>query len=117
MITTDLAAGATNLSITGTSAAIVPISSTQAEVQVTWTSVGTAGTDDSITLDQFCLVAGAIVQSFEDIPFDLSLRECKRFFRKSFPYAALSSNAGIASSVEVVSAAAAQIGFCKFKGH
>ena len=84
-ITTDLAAGATNLSIAGTSAAIVPITSTQGEIQVTWTPVGTAGTDDSITLDQFCLVAGAIVQGFEDIPFDISLRECKRFFRKSFP--------------------------------
>jgi hypothetical protein len=111
-ITTDLAAGATNTAITGTSAAIVPVTSTQGEVQVTWTPVGTAGADDSLTLDQFCLVAGAIVQSFEDLPFDECLRQCKKFYRKSFPYGiAPAQNAGIAGSVEVVSAAASQIGF------
>ena len=111
-ITTDLAAGATNTAISGTSAAIVPVTSTQGEVQVTWTPVGTAGTDDSITLDQFCLVAGTIVQSFEDIPFDISLRECKRFFRKSFPYATPpSQNAGLSGAIAVISQAAAAIGF------
>lgn len=107
-ITTDLAAGATNTSITGTSAAIVPVTSTQGEIQVTWTPVGTAGTDDSLTLDQFCLVAGAIVQSFEDIPFDLSLRECKRFYRKSFPYGvAPAQNAGLPGALGVKASAAA----------
>jgi hypothetical protein len=107
-ITTDLAAGATNAAITGTSAAIVPVTSTQGEIQVTWTPVGTAGTDDSITLDQFCLVAGAIVQSFEDLPFDTCLRECKKFYRKSFPYAvAPAQNAGLPGAMAVISQAAA----------
>jgi hypothetical protein len=111
-ITTDLAAGATNAAIMGTSVAIVPITSTQGEIQVTWTPIGTAGTDDSITLDQFCLVAGAIVQSFEDLPFDTCLRECKKFFRKSFPYGtAPAQNAGLAGTIAAISSAAAQLGF------
>jgi hypothetical protein len=116
-ITTDLAAGAANTSITGTSAAIVPVTSTQGEIQVTWTPVGTAGTDDSLTLDQFCLVAGTIVQSFEDIPFDLSLRECKRFYRKSFPYGiAPAQNAGLPGALGVMAGAAAKIGiFVQFE--
>jgi hypothetical protein len=110
-ITTDLAAGATNTSITGTSAAIVPITSTQGEIQVTWTPVGTAGTDDSLTLDQFCLVAGAIVQSFEDLPFDTCLRECKKFFRKSFNYnVAPAQNAGNGGAIGAWSQAVARLG-------
>jgi hypothetical protein len=108
-ISVNIAAGAENLSITGTSSVIVPVSSTQAELQVSWTPVGTAGTDDSITLDQFCLVAGAIVQSFEDIPFDISLRECKRFFRKSFPYGtAPAQGAGQAGALATYVQAATQ---------
>ena len=94
-ITTNLTAGTSNLAITGTSSGTVASTATQGELQVTWTPVGTAGTDDSLTLDQFCLVAGSIVQSFTDIPFDESLRQCKRFYRKSFPYSvAPAQNAG-----------------------
>jgi hypothetical protein len=111
-IAVDLAAGATNMAISGTSSTVVPITTTQAELQVTWTPVGTAGTADSITFDQFCLVAGSIVQSFEDLPFDICLRECKRFYRKSFPYAvAPAQGAGLPGAVSVESAAASQIGF------
>jgi hypothetical protein len=110
-ITVDLAAGATNLAISGTGTA-VPDTTTQAELQVTWTPVGTAGTADSITFDQFCLVPGAIIQSFEDLPFDYCLRECKRFYRKSFPYSvAPAQNAGLPGAIEVISQAASQIGF------
>jgi hypothetical protein len=110
-ITVDLAAGATNTTISGTSSVVVPVTSTQGELQVTWTPVGTAGADDSLTLDQFCLVAGAIVQSFEDLPFDTCLRECKKFYRKSFPYGTTpAQNAGLPGALFVMSAAASQIG-------
>jgi len=109
-ISTNITAGS-SATISGTSAAVVPATATQGELQVTWTPVGTAGTDDSITLDAFCLVPGAIVQSFEDLPFDVCLRQCKKFFRKSFPYGtAPAQAAGLAGSIEVVSAAASQIG-------
>jgi len=112
-ISTNLAAGATNLAITGTSSGTVATTSTQGELQVTWTPVGTAGGDDSLTLDQFSLVAGTIVQAFSDLPFDESLRGCKRFFRKSFPYSvAPAQNAGLAGAVCVISqAVASQLSF------
>jgi hypothetical protein len=111
-IAVNLAGGATTTAISGTSSGIVPVTTTQAELQVTWTPVGTAGTADSITFDQFCLVQGAIVQNFEDIPFDISLRECKRFYRKSFPYSvAPAQTGGLPGAVAVESAAASQIGF------
>lgn len=111
-ISTNLAASAANLAITGTSSAIVPVTATQGEIQVTWTPVGTAGADDSITLDQFCLVVGTLVQSFSDLPFDEALRECKRFYRKSFPYSvAPAQTGGLPGAVAVESAAASQIGF------
>jgi hypothetical protein len=109
-ITVDLAAGATNTAISGTSAATIPDTTTQAELQVTWTPVGTAGVADSITFDQFCLVSGAIVQSFEDLPFDECLRQCKRFYRKSFPYGvAPAQNAGLPGAIATFSQAAAAV--------
>lgn len=111
-MTVDLAAGATNTAITGTSANAVAATSTQGELQITWTPVGTAGVDDSITFDQFCLVAGSIVQAFEDIPFDIALIECKKFFRKSFPYnTAPAQNAGLPGAVATVAQAATKLGF------
>jgi hypothetical protein len=52
------------------------------------------------------------VQNFEDSPFDISLRECKRFYRKSFPYSvAPVQTGGLPGAVAVESAAASQIGF------
>jgi hypothetical protein len=111
-IAVNLAAGATNLSITGTSSAAVAATSTQGELQITWTPVGTAGVDDSLTLDQFCLVAGSIVQGFADLPFEESLRLCKKFYRKSFPYAvAPAQNAGLPGAVNTISAAASELSF------
>jgi len=112
-ISVNLAAGATNLAISGTSTGTVATTSTQGEIQVTWTPVGTAGGDDSLTLDQFSLVAGAIVQGFSDLPFDEALRECKRFYRKSFPYSvAPAQNAGNPGALYNLSQqAASQISF------
>jgi hypothetical protein len=110
-ITVDLAVGATNLAITITSTGAVAATSTQGELQVTWTPVGTAGADDSLTLDQFCLVAGAIVQNFEDLPFDISLIECKRFYRKSFNYnTAPAAGSTYVGALGVIAAAAGKIG-------
>lgn len=110
-ISVNIAPGVTNTQIGGTSVGLVPPGSTQGELQISWTPTGTAGADDSITLDAFCLVIGIVVQGFEDLPFDECLRQCKRFYRKSFPYGtAPAQNAGLAGSVAVMSAAA-QLGF------
>ncbi len=111
-ISVNLAAGTTNSAISGTSTGTVATTSTQGELQVTWTPVGTAGGDDSITFDGFCLVPGTIVTSFENLPFDYCLKQCKRFFRKSFPYNTPPSfGAGIIGCLSAISAASSQIGF------
>jgi hypothetical protein len=109
-ITVDLTAGSTS-SVSGTSTGTVPTNATQGELQVTWTPVGTAGTDDSITFDQFWLGVGTLIATMEDLPFDECLRECKRFYRKSFPYGtAPVQNAGLPGAVSVQAVAAAKIG-------
>lgn len=111
-ISTNLAAGASNLAISGTSAGTVATTATQGELQIAWTPVGTAGADDSITFDQFCLVTGSIVETFADIPFEESLRMCKRFFRKSFPYGtAPAQNAGLPGALISYTQAAAVCSF------
>jgi len=111
-ITMGIAGGAATTTLSGTSLGAVAATSTQGEIQVTWTPAGTAGADDSITLDAFCLVPGTIVQSLEGLPFDICLRQCKRFYRKSFPYGvAPAQNAGLTGTVSVVSQAASTLGF------
>ena len=65
---------------------IVPANATQAELQIAWTPVGTAGADDSITIDDVQLEAGAQYTIFERPPFDKLLLSCKRHFWKTFLY-------------------------------
>lgn len=109
-IAANLTAGATS-NVSGTSAGTVPINATQGELQVTWTPVGTAGGDDSLAFDQFWLGVGTLIATYEDLPFEESLKACKRFYRKSFPYAvAPAQGAGLPGAVSVMSAAAAQLG-------
>ena len=108
--TADLTAGGSAATITATSAATVPTNASQGELQFIWTPVGTAGADDSVTLDGCCLVLGEIVQSFSEIPFEISLEMCKRHYRKSFPYGtAPAYAAGRTGALTAVSAAAARV--------
>lgn len=50
------------------SAAIVPVNTTQASLLLSWTPVGTAGADDSFSIDDVMLVAGSTVPNFERMP-------------------------------------------------
>jgi len=78
----------------GTVAAGVAV--TQAEVQFTWTPVGTAGADDSITIDDVNLQiqgslntapAGAYTQmNFDRVPYSTALLDCMQHFQKTTPY-------------------------------
>jgi hypothetical protein len=79
-----------------TSAAVVPANATQGELQFTWTPVGTAGADDSITIDDVQLEVTPFGSAFERAPFDISLLRCKRHFWKTFLYGtAPVTNAGV----------------------
>lgn len=73
------------------SGSIVPaVVTTQCEVQFQWTPTGTAGADDSFTIDdvEFTPVPTA---SGPQLPiwrpnFAVSLMECQRYYEKTFPY-------------------------------
>lgn len=116
-ISTNLAAGSSETSISGISTGTVPTNATQGEIQFSWTPVGTAGGADSITFDDVCVDPSAMVQNgiiagYERLPFDLMLTQCKRHYRKSFPYGtAPAQSAAIQGAAALVTAAAAASGF------
>lgn len=84
---------------TVTSAAVVPTNSTQAELSFYWTPVGTAGADDSFTIDDVQLEVGPPTL-FERTPFERSLLGCKRHYQKTFPYGTIpAQNAGLAGAL------------------
>lgn len=108
--TSNLTPGGSAATISYTSAAVVPLTAVQGELQFTWTPVGTAGADDSVTIDDCALVMGTLVQDYQDIPFAMSLDLCKRFYQKSFPYSVTPAQAaGQLGSVYAISAAASQV--------
>jgi len=64
-------------------------------VRFTWTPTGTAGADDSITLEGVQLEPASAATDFEFLPFDDTLRRCMRYYEKAFPYStAPAQNAG-----------------------
>lgn len=75
---------------------VVPANTTQAEVTFTMIPVGTAGADDSFTIDDVQLEVGTFASAFERVPFEKSLLACKRHFWKTFLYGtAPVQNAGV----------------------
>ena len=90
-ISTNLAAGSGATAITGSSAAIIPTTTTQAELQITWTPTGTAGANDYITFDDVQLEGINYTgvwspTAYDRLPQQIELLLCKRFFQKSFDY-------------------------------
>lgn len=90
-ISTNLTAGGAAVAISGESAAVVPTTSTQGEVQFSWTPVGTAGADDSFTFDDMQLEANLSADTwtpsqYDRLPFSIQLLMCQRFYAKTFPY-------------------------------
>ena len=84
----------------GVSAGVVPSNATQAEVLFQWTPVGTAGADDSFTIDDVQLEIGATVHPFSRIPFRDMLEKCQAFYWKTFPYTtAPAQNIGNAAAI------------------
>lgn len=90
-----------NLTTTSTlyqfsSAAIVPVTTRQADIVMFWTPVGTAGADDSFSIDdvQPEIVADANhgASAFERLNFQEQWLLCQRQFWKSFPYGTAPAN-------------------------
>src|SRR5262249_1338777 len=76
----------------------IPTTQTQAEVLFTWAPSGTAGADDSFTIDDVQLEilpsATSPIAGFERWPFERMLAACKRHFRKTFPYSVAPAQTG-----------------------
>ena len=88
MKTQPLSGVATRFTFTGLS--IVPVNTRQAEVNFIWTPVGTAGADDSFTVDTVKLevVPDAFGQAteYERYTFEEELLLCQTHFCKTFNY-------------------------------
>lgn len=115
-ISTNLAAGSSATSISGTSSAVVPTTATQGEIQFTWTPTGTAGAADYFNVDNLQLEANQTTTTwtptnFDRIPFERCVEGCKTHYQKTFAYTvAPASGGGIENSLSVlISPAAATI--------
>lgn len=97
-IATNLAAGASAAEVSGNSSAVVPATSTQGEVQFTWTPVGTAGAADSFSVDDIQiepqLATTWTPMDFDRLDFATMLAGCKRSFWKTFPYEVAPASGG-----------------------
>jgi hypothetical protein len=115
---TNFTVSAATTRISGTSAVIVPNNATQGELQFVWTPTGTAGADDSFTIDDVFLNEGSVILSNSDVPFEICVEMCKRSYRKTFPYATIpAQGAGTVSAFTCISAAAASVGiYWQFSG-
>lgn len=92
-------APSTTYTLTATASAAVAANATQAEVAIDWSPTGTAGADDSFTIDDVQLEIGMSTQ-FERVPFDKMLLGCKRHYQTTFPYGtAPAQNAGVAGAL------------------
>lgn len=90
-IATNLTAGGAVTTITGSSASALPATATQAELQFTWTPVGTAGAADYFEVDDVQLESQLSASTwtptkYDRISFPEMLAGCKRHFQKTFPY-------------------------------
>ncbi len=84
------------------STAIIPTTTRQAEITLTWTPVGTAGVNDYFEIDDVQIEvvpanAGYVASPFERLLFEEQLLLCQRYYYKTFDYeVAPAQNAGTA---------------------
>jgi hypothetical protein len=64
-------------------------------IRFTWTPTGSAGANDSITLEDVQVEVASAATDFERLPFGDTLRMCQRYYEKTFAYGtAPAQNAG-----------------------
>lgn len=113
-IATNLTPGGAVTTITGSSSSVLPATATQAELQFTWTPVGTAGATDYFEVDDVQIESQLSASTwtptnFDRVPFPISLLGCKRHYQKTFPYGTAPANAAnIAENALAVNAIATQ---------
>lgn len=97
-ITTTLTLTSTATRFQATSAAIVPTTCTQAEIQFIWTPTGTAAGSDGFVVDDVQLEAvnssTATAGQYQVLNFTQQLLQAQRYFAKTFPYGVAPAQAG-----------------------
>jgi hypothetical protein len=110
-IATNLTPGGATVAISGSSSVVVPATSTQAELQFTWTPVGVAGATDDFTIDDVQLEANNSASTwtpslFDRAPFHDMLQSCKRHYQKTYDYSiAAAQGGGLPGSLSYVTVA------------
>lgn len=105
-ISTNMTVGGSVATITGGSSAIVPLATTQAELQISWSPTGTAGAADSITIDNVQVEPNTsdntwTITNFDYLPFWLMYTACQRHYWKTFNYGvAPAQNGGGAGAMQ-----------------
>lgn len=110
--TVAIAAATSAARYQSTSAAIAAANCTQAEIQWTWTPVGTAGGADTFTIDdvQFEVVnsASSVASVFVKQDFGYQAAKARRHFAKTFSYGtAPAQNAGVGGALTLFNYVAA----------
>lgn len=95
----NLTPGGANTFVSVSSTIVVPITTHQMEVAFFWLPVGTAGTTDAVIIDDVQLeidysTATWTPTNFDRQPFDLSLYNCKRHYKKTFDYGVTPAQTG-----------------------
>lgn len=114
-VATNLTAGGAAVSVSATSGAVLPATSTQAEIQFTWTPVGTAGATDDFTVDDVQIECNLTATTWTPTDYDrldvpTMLEGCKRHFTKTFPYSTSpAAGGGFANSESVIAWSASRV--------
>lgn len=112
--TVALTSTATAYSVVGTVAAATNIA--QAELGFAWTPVGTAGADDSFTIDDVQVevqnsASTYTSTTFDRTPFGICLNDCRAHFNKTYQTNTAPGTVSIyAGALQLISAAAARCG-------
>jgi hypothetical protein len=93
-IDTTLTITTSSVRYTATSSAIFPTATGQAVVQVTYTPAGTASTNDYFEIDDLQFELGTIPTTFDRRPFATEVRQCQRYYQKTFPYGTAPAQTG-----------------------
>lgn len=115
-IATNLIAGGAITTISGSSSAILPVTSTQAEIQFTWTPVGAAGAVDTVQIDDVQIESQLSTSTwtptnYDRLPFSFQRYLCQRHYAKTFNLAtAVAQSAGLAGALSIISQAATRAG-------
>ena len=106
----------TSVLVQATSSIIVPVATTQAEIQFSWTPVGTAGATDYFEVDDLQIEAQLSPNtwtptSYNRLDLPTMLAGCKRHYQKSFLYGvAPAAGGGLENAITVRTTASLALG-------